>query len=96
MANLPYGELAPSYDEMIRFLAGKVETLVGFPLCVIEQIQPSVLVSSSIISDLLKLYLLDQRYCKPPRLCGECAKRKNCTGTYHEHIRIYGEESLGG
>ncbi len=93
-ANMAYADVAPSYGQMVEELAGRVRTLVGFPLCVCGKIQPDIMVSSSILSDLLKLYLLDQRYAKPPPTCGPCTLRGRCTGTYAQHLRVYGLDSL--
>ncbi|MFH1438441.1 MAG: radical SAM protein [Pseudomonadota bacterium] len=93
-ANMAYADVAPSYSRMVEILGGRVVSLVGFPLCVCGKIQPDALVSPDILSDLLKLYLLDQGYVKPPPACGSCPLRGRCTGTYEEHLRVYGPDIL--
>jgi len=87
-SNLPYGELAPAYAEMERRLAGRVRTLAGFPLCVAARIQEPALIPSGLISDLLKLYLVDREQHRPAP-CRACAARASCLGTFRAHLRLF-------
>jgi hypothetical protein len=96
MSNLPYADLAPSYSEIISRLRGRVTTLVGFPACVCAAVQEEPLIDASLISDLLKLYLLDQPYVKPRSVCAGCLWQGRCSGTYLHMLRLYGPHSLPG
>jgi len=91
-ANAPYSKVAPSYKKMVEILRGNTKSLAGFPLCILQKIQQPHLISSSAISSLLKLYLIDQPFIKPESICGDCSLRKNCVGTFYEHIRVYPED----
>jgi hypothetical protein len=90
-ANLPYYALAPSYAELIEKLS--VRSLVAFPRCVAARIQGEELPDAAIISDLLKVYVLDQPFVQPA-CCRGCAWRGSCVGTFEAHVAIHGEEEL--
>ena len=90
-SNLSYDKLVPSYKEMVRKL--KVSSLVGFPLCIVKQIQDKLLLDSDKISDSIKIYLLDQNFVKP-KSCKGCSLIKNCVGTFKEHVKLYGQDGL--
>jgi len=89
--NLPYSEIAPSYSDMIKHL--KVNSLLGFPLCVIKKIQKNIFIDSEKISDSIKIYMLDQNYTKLGR-CKECKYYNMCVGTFKEMIKNYGSKDL--
>ena len=90
-ANLPYRDLVPSYREMIERL--HVRSLVAFPRCVSAAIQGDVTPDSAQISDLLKVYVLDQPFLKPER-CRDCGWRPRCTGTFAAYLEIHGDREL--
>ncbi len=90
-ANLPYSMLAPSYSDVVA-RAG-VHSLVALPLCVAARIQDPAVPDQSIISDLLKVYVLDQPFIKP-RICGSCARRGRCAGTFQAYLDLHGDREL--
>ena len=90
-SNLHYGELIPSYNEMIKKL--RVSSLVGFPVCIVEKIQNSKFLSSDKISDSIKLYLLDQNYLKLKK-CRNCCYFKKCLGVFKEYLDLYGSGDI--
>lgn len=90
-ANLPYRDLVPRYRDMIERL--HVRSLVAFPRCVSALIQGDVTPDASRISDLLKVYLLDQPFLKPGR-CRACDWRTRCTGTFAAYLEIHGDGEL--
>jgi hypothetical protein len=90
-ANLPYERLAPRYDEIATRV--DVSCLVGFPLCVAERVQQPPIPSGDILSDVLKLYVLDQPFVKPPK-CARCRWRKRCSGTFQAYLDRYGDDEL--
>lgn len=90
-ANRPYAELAPRYDDIAA--RAKVDCLVGFPLCVAAKVQDPALPSGSIISDVLKLYVLDQPFVKPAK-CRACRWQERCSGTFQAYLDLHGDEEL--
>ncbi len=90
-AHLPFGELSPSYREMIERLS--VRSLVAFPRCVAARIQGDELPAADRISDLLKVYVLDQPFLKPP-VCEPCGWRGSCVGTFAAQRDLYGDGEL--
>jgi len=90
-ANLPYERLAPRYDQIAT--RAQVSCLVGFPLCVAERVQQPPIPSGDIISDVLKLYVLDQPFVKP-RKCAPCRWRQRCSGTFQAYLDRYGDGEL--
>jgi len=90
-ANRPFGEVAPRYTDIVR-RAG-VRCLVAFPLCVAAQIQSPALPSGDILSDVLKVYVLDQPFIKPDR-CAACTWRTRCAGTFQAYLDLYGDQEL--
>ena len=90
-ANLPYEALAPTYSEMIDRL--DVTSIVAFPLCVAARISSSALPPADIVSDVLKVYLLDQPFVKPPK-CAECRLFGRCAGTFRAYLDLHGDGEL--
>ncbi|MBW2455165.1 MAG: radical SAM protein [Deltaproteobacteria bacterium] len=90
-ANSPYLELQPRYGEIVA--EAGVSCLVGFPLCVARQVQDPPIPSGTILSDVLKVYVLDQPFVKPPK-CGACALRGRCSGTFGAYLDHYGDDDL--
>lgn len=90
-ANRPYEELAPRYDEIVE-RAG-IHGLVAFPLCLAAQLQDPAIADAAIVADVLKVYLLDQPFVKPPR-CDGCALRDRCTGTFQAYLDLHGDGEL--
>jgi MoaA/NifB/PqqE/SkfB family radical SAM enzyme len=90
-ANLPYDELAPRYSEIVA--RANVRCLVAFPLCVAAQLQGSALPSADVLSDVLKVYVLDQPFTKPER-CADCRWRTQCAGTFGAYLDLYGDGEL--
>ncbi|MBW2525649.1 MAG: radical SAM protein [Deltaproteobacteria bacterium] len=90
-ANLPYGELVPRYDDIAE--RASVDCLVGFPLCVAGRVQHPALPSGDIISDVLKLYVLDQPFVKPAK-CRSCRWLDRCSGTFQAYLDLYGDGEL--
>lgn len=89
----PYSELVPSYSEMIKALAGRVDSLLGFPVCVQRRIQGDAGVPAGQIADGVKLYMIHQNYTKPEK-CDNCAAAAVCIGTFSRYTEIYGDEEL--
>jgi len=90
---LPYAELVPSYSEMIKALSGRVDSLLGFPICVQRRIQGDAEVPAGEIADGVKLYMMHQNYTKPAK-CGNCAAAPSCMGTFSRYTEIYGDSEL--
>lgn len=90
-ANLPYDRLVPRYAAMAERL--QVSTLVAFPLCVAGQIQDPALASADLIADVLKVYVLDQPFIKPPP-CAGCSLRARCAGTFQAYVDLFGTDEL--
>ncbi len=90
-ANVPYLELVPRYDEIVT-RAG-VRCLVAFPLCVAGQVQQPPLPDAAIISDLLKIYVLDQPFVKPSK-CRSCRIAPRCAGTFQPYLDRHGDGEL--
>jgi len=61
-SNYEYKDLMPTYTEMIKKL--RVDSLMGFPICVVRRIQKNLFLKSSDISDSIKIYMLDQNFIK--------------------------------
>lgn len=91
LANLEYGQLMPSYSEIINKV--KSSSLIGLPLCVLEKIQGRSVLKGEVISDAIKIYLLDQNYFKPDR-CSHCQARSKCIGTFKDYISTYGSDEI--
>jgi len=87
---LPFKELMPSYDEIIKELKG-INSLLGFPLCVVRRVQKNLFKSDEEISDSMKLYLLDQKFSKTAA-CKNCSYINKCLGIFKEYGYLY---SLG-
>lgn len=90
-ANRPYAELAPRYSEIVRRVG--VQCLVAFPLCIASQVQTPALPSGDLLSDVLKVYVLDQPFIKPDR-CAPCRLRSQCAGTFQAYLDLHGDEEL--
>ncbi len=90
-ANLPFGELMPRYAEIVRRVG--VQCLVAFPLCVAAQVQDPALPSGELLSDVMKVYVLDQPFVKPPR-CTGCSLRARCAGTFQAYLDLHGDGEL--
>ncbi len=90
-ANLSFDRLVPRYSEMIESL--HVRSLVAFPRCVSARIQGEAVPDTRMISDLLKVYVLDQPFLKPPR-CRECGWRDGCPGTFAAYLELHGDGEL--
>jgi sulfatase maturation enzyme AslB (radical SAM superfamily) len=84
----PFNHLAPTYTEMIKTMEA-TNSLCGFPLCILKQIQGESKVSDYLISDAMKLYLCDQKFVKP-KICYGCKDYYNCLGTFKEYLELYG------
>ncbi|MFH1691149.1 MAG: radical SAM protein [Candidatus Omnitrophota bacterium] len=81
-SNLPFDQLAPSLNEMLKKMNG-VTTLLGFPLCISNKIQKNIIIPSDNISDSMKLYFLDQKFIKTKK-CFVCLYAKRCSGFFRE------------
>ena len=90
-ANRPYAELVPRYADIAR-LQG-VASLVGFPLCIARQVQQPALADAAIIADVLKIYVLDQPFIKPP-VCDGCGDKGRCAGTFQAYVELFGAGEL--
>jgi len=90
-ANLSYAELVPRYSEIVARAA--VSCLVAWPLCIAAQLQEPAVPDASIIADVLKIYVLDQPFIKPPR-CDGCSLRTHCSGTFAAYLEHYGDGEL--
>ncbi len=90
-ANRPYLELVPRYADVVA--KAEVSCLVGFPLCVASQVQEPAIPSGTIISDVLKVYVLDQPFVKPPK-CQHCRWVGRCSGTFGPYLDRYGDDEL--
>jgi hypothetical protein len=91
MSNFAYQDLVPSYQTMINKL--NTEYLVGFPLCITSKIQKKMIADASLISDSMKIYLLDQNFVKLKK-CRSCPVYKKCPGTFRKYLEIYGGYTL--
>ena len=92
-ANLPFGQLMPSYGEMIDNLRG-ADSLLLFPLCVVNRMKKGVFkAGKNEISDSMKLYVLDQRFLKPP-VCKDCLYYAGCPGLFKEYAQLYGLDEI--
>ncbi len=90
-AHRPYHELAPRYDEIVD--RDGLHGLVGFPLCVAARVQRPAVPDAAIIADVLKVYVLDQPFLKPPR-CRDCTRRARCSGTFQAYLDRRGDGEL--
>lgn len=90
-ANLPFRELVVPYADVIQ--RAHVQTLVAFPLCVASRVQDPPVPDASIISDPLKVYVLDQPFVKPS-VCDGCARRGRCAGTFQAYLDLHGTAHL--
>lgn len=90
-ANLPYADLAPRYADLARHKP--LRSLVAFPLCVVSRVQDPAVPDASLISDVLKIYVLDQPFVKPEK-CAPCTLRNKCAGTFRDYLDLYGDEEL--
>ncbi|RLB66116.1 MAG: hypothetical protein DRI90_00275 [Deltaproteobacteria bacterium] len=90
-ANRPYLELVPRYADIV--VQAEVSCLVGFPLCIASQVQEPAIPSGTIISDVLKVYVLDQPFVKPPK-CHHCRWVERCSGTFGPYLDRYGDDEL--
>ena len=90
-ARMPYEQLVPSYTAMVETL--DVHGLVAFPLCVAGRIQQPALAPAEIIADVLKTYVLDQPFCRPPT-CDSCDRHRHCAGTFEAYLRLHGDGEL--
>jgi len=90
-SGLRYDSLRPSLVEVLLCLQG-INTLVGFPLCLIKKIQKEVFVSSAQLSDVLKVYLLthikEDIYSKI-KLCSSCKIASLCQGVPHGYVEEF-------
>ncbi|MFY9401851.1 MAG: radical SAM protein [Candidatus Omnitrophota bacterium] len=91
-ANLPYKDLMPSYKDILTKLSG-IDSLMGFPVCVTAKVQKKALKGKEVISDSMKLYVLDQRFTKI-NICKGCYYKNNCLGLFKEYIDIYGVKEI--
>ncbi|MFC1752944.1 radical SAM protein [Thermoproteota archaeon] len=91
-SRLPFRDLTPSYDEIIEKLKG-VNSLLGFPICVLKRIQKVTLKTNADISDSMKLYLLDQRFYKTER-CKSCLYFGKCLGFFKEYTKHYSLDEI--
>lgn len=85
--NLPFRDIMPSYSEIIAKIKN-TNSLLGFPLCVVKNIQKNLLKTEEDISDSMKLYLLDQRFYKL-KICKGCFCFDKCLGIFKEYYDIY-------
>lgn len=86
-SNLPFSELMPSYSQIKSELKG-INSLMGFPLCVVRRIQKDLLKSADFLSDAMKLYMLDQKFSKLA-VCRKCRYNRKCMGIFREYAQIY-------
>lgn len=91
-SGIPFENLIFPYNEMIDRLKG-INSLVGFPLCILKRIQKDYLKSGECISDSMKLYFLDQKFIKLSA-CKNCKYIKTCSGLFHDYIKIYGSKYI--
>lgn len=85
--SLSFENLMPDYKDMIGKLKG-MESLLGFPVCVISKIQKNLFLSRDEISDSMKLYFIGQKFEKIKR-CTECLYFDRCPGFFREYGEIY-------
>ena len=90
-ANLPYSRVVPRYSDLLD--QGPLGSLVAFPLCIVTKVQDKVVPPADIISDVLKIYVLDQPFVKPPR-CASCSLRSKCAGTFQAYLDLHGDAEL--
>jgi MoaA/NifB/PqqE/SkfB family radical SAM enzyme len=90
-ANLEYGELTPSYSAIISKI--KSDSIIGLPLCILEKIKGKKTLKGEVISEAIKIYLLDQNYFKPDK-CKDCQVRNRCLGTFKDYILNYGSKEI--
>jgi MoaA/NifB/PqqE/SkfB family radical SAM enzyme len=90
-ANLPYSRVAPRYSDLLD--QGPLRSLVALPLCVVSRVQDPPVPPPDIISDVLKIYVLDQPFVKPPR-CASCSLRGKCAGTFQAYLDLHGDSDL--
>lgn len=86
-ANLPFKNLMPAYGEIVRKSRG-IDSLMGFPLCVVKKVQKKIIKSFDEISDSMKLYLLDQKFTKA-KICKRCFYFDSCLGLFKEYLQLY-------
>lgn len=86
-SNLSFQELIPSYGQVIQKLKG-INSLLGFPLCVIKRAQSVLFKTEAEISDSMKLYLLDQKFTKV-KACKSCIHFNRCLGLFKEYGYFY-------
>jgi len=79
-AGLLEDKLHVNYSDMKKTLKDGLHSLVGYPLCVQEKIQTNQ-VNSDQLSDILKIYILLQKYVKL-KICRKCKKTKVCQGFF--------------
>ncbi len=91
-ANLAYEKLVPSYGAIIKKLR-HTESLVGFPLCVVNKVQKNLFKDKDELSQSIKLYLLDQNFIKL-RSCAECSYKNKCLGVFKDHFYLYPKDRL--
>jgi hypothetical protein len=92
-SQIQYEDLVPRYEDMVLKLHGRVNSLLGFPLCVISKIQEKILLPEEEIADSMKLYLIGQNFVKLKR-CSECRLKHKCAGTFKEYIKIFGDKMI--
>lgn len=80
-SNVPFQKLVPSFKEFKK-LKG-INSLLGFPLCLMVKIQEEIFKNESEISDSMKLYFLDQKFSKIDR-CEGCRYNNECSGFFSE------------
>lgn len=91
-AGLPFSELMPSYAEVIEKLKG-IDSLMGFPLCVVGKVQKNLVKSGDELSDSMKIYLLDQKFWKS-EVCKQCKYYNRCLGLFKEYAAIYSIDNI--
>ncbi len=91
-APMEFREIMPSYDEVIKKLKG-INSLVGFPLCVVKHVQKDLLKSGKEISDSMKLYFLDQKFSKL-KTCVGCRQYNKCSGFAKEYVEDYSDDFI--
>jgi sulfatase maturation enzyme AslB (radical SAM superfamily) len=90
-SNSPYKDIVPSYSEIIKNV--RSQSLVGFPLCVVFRMTKNIIPDSSVLSDSMKAYVLDQNFAKPKKCLG-CAKFHSCCGTFREYVKLFGANEI--
>lgn len=91
-AKLNFEEVVPSYEKMLDELKN-INSLVGFPLCVVKKIQKIMVLPADNISDSNKLYLLTQKFSKA-HFCKQCDCFSRCLGFFRKYAQVYGLGSL--